>query len=826
MSLRLVSATTTLALVAGGVAITAVPAAAAPAKGSISGVIYSEGDEDASSIGSDGVAVLGKWSAAGKYYEYTTEADADATGAYEFTGVAAGRYSVRFATTSGRWISETWDDVEIDTPVLPTAINLAAGQNYVASPELAQSATISGVVTGSESEDAELDWAIVSAYDAETGLSAGWSSIQDPDDELAGFVVSYLAPGTYNLYVESSGSDDHVSEWYGGSSVDTATDLTVAAGDERSDIDFELALGGGISGTASTSTTGEFGIRATAYNVDGDIVATGDVSDGVYEIAKLPVGSYRVGFESAPRASDKVIPEFWNDATTLEIAQAVDVVAGASVTGIDTELEAAMRFIATPRPTISGSAIVGSTLTAKAGTWKPDGVELSYEWFVSGVSAGTDPTFVVPSAAVGARIYLEVTGKREGYGTSIIASKNTAVVTKGVITGVTPKFTGTAKVGSTLTAVAGVWKPASTELSYQWLRSGKAIADATSPTYTLVSADRGKKIALKVTGTSAGFTSVSKTSAAKLVSYGLLVPGAVWITGTPKVGEILTAHGDPWGPGSVDLTYTWKADKKVIPGEKGATLEIPGEVWWSTITVTVTGKKPGYATASRTSAPTPSIETSIVAWGNRPTIVGGGAVGDTLTTSATGWAPKVNLYFNWTRGGVKIKGATKSTYKIQAQDRGHSIAVYLVAYRDGYLARESSSEDRRYIAPKVTTIDMTSVKTSTSSDVLVERYLTAPRKVAVVAGESIQILGEEGRFQFWDTKARLRWCEKSLKTCGTAATEFSGSIWGNAVYPEVPSASKLAAYKKKAKAGGVFFLEVIDVPEPGVRREYSIQITF
>lgn len=77
-----------------------------------------------------------------------------------------------------------------------------------------------------------------------------------------------------------------------------------------------------------------------------------------------------------------------------------------------------------------------------------------------------------------------------------------------------PKIAGTAKVGKTLTAEAGTWKPSKVKLSYQWYRGSSKIAKATKSTYKLVKADKGKKITVKVTGKKSGYTTVTKTSKA------------------------------------------------------------------------------------------------------------------------------------------------------------------------------------------------------------------------------------------------------------------------------------------------------------------------
>ena len=77
----------------------------------------------------------------------------------------------------------------------------------------------------------------------------------------------------------------------------------------------------------------------------------------------------------------------------------------------------------------------------------------------------------------------------------------------------TPTISGTAAVGSTLTAKPGTWSPAPT-LVYQWKRDGSTIAGATSATYTVVKADRGAKITVSVEARRTGSITTTKTSAA------------------------------------------------------------------------------------------------------------------------------------------------------------------------------------------------------------------------------------------------------------------------------------------------------------------------
>ncbi|MEA5115990.1 MAG: FlgD immunoglobulin-like domain containing protein [Propionicimonas sp.] len=171
---------------------------------------------------------------------------------------------------------------------------------------------------------------------------------------------------------------------------------------------------------------------------------------------------------------------------------------------------------ATPTPVVSGTAKVGSKLTAKPGTWKPSGVTLGYQWYRGGkaIVGATKSTYTVVAADKGTKMSVKVTGSKIGYTAVTTTSKATAKVVAGTLTAATPKISGAAKVGSTLTVKPGTWKPAPVTFTYQWLRAGKVIKGATKSSYKLVKADKGTKVSVKVTGTKPGYTTASKASKA------------------------------------------------------------------------------------------------------------------------------------------------------------------------------------------------------------------------------------------------------------------------------------------------------------------------
>ncbi|GAA2249617.1 hypothetical protein N1031_19725 [Herbiconiux moechotypicola] len=348
---------------------------------------------------------------------------------------------------------------------------------------------------------------------------------------------------------------------------------------------------------------------------------------------------------------------------------------------------------ATPTPTISGTAKVGSTLTAKPGTWNPSPT-LSYQWLRGGkpISGATKPTYTATASDAGAKLTVSVTGKKSGYTTS---TKTSAAVTvaPGTLTATpTPTVKGTTKAGSTLTVTTGTWTPAPVTLTYQWLRGGKPISGATKSSYTLTTTDVGTAITVTVTGRKAGFTTVTKTSAKLAIPVpALSATPTPKISGTAKAGSTLTAQPGTWSPAPVSLTYQWSRNGKAITGATKSTYKLTTADAGTTITVTVTGKKAGYATASKTSAKL-AIPLGTLTATPTPKISGTPKVGSTLTAQPGTWSPaSVALRYQWFRNGVTISGATKSTYKAATADVGKKLTVVVVGSKAGYATVKKSS---------------------------------------------------------------------------------------------------------------------------------------
>ena len=276
-------------------------------------------------------------------------------------------------------------------------------------------------------------------------------------------------------------------------------------------------------------------------------------------------------------------------------------------------------------PTVSGSAIVGKTLTGAPGTWSTKGTTFSYQWLRNGaaITGATKSTYKLTSSDAGKKISLRVTGTNAGYNAKSSTSKATGTVLRALTATPTPTVSGTVKVGSTVSVKAGTWSPAQVGLSYQWLRDGSAITGATKTSYRLTSSDAGKKISVRVTGKKTGYASVARTSASKSVPR-VLKTAAPAISGTKQVGSTLKVDRGTWTAGA-SLSTQWLRNGVAIKGATGASYKLTASDAGKKISVRITGTKLGYSSATRTSA-----QTATVTYPNRVTVSGG---------SCPAWAP-------------------------------------------------------------------------------------------------------------------------------------------------------------------------------------------
>ncbi len=262
-----------------------------------------------------------------------------------------------------------------------------------------------------------------------------------------------------------------------------------------------------------------------------------------------------------------------------------------------------------PAPTVSGTPVVGSTLTAKSGTWTPSGVTLAYRWLRDGLVIGsaTGTSYTLTPADAGRAISVSVTGTKSGLASRTVTSAPTAKVAGGDMSPGEPTVSGSPQVGATLTADPGTWEPGDARLGYQWLADGSTLKGATNRTFVPATAQLGKRISVRVTGEAPGFETATVESArTDAVTPKALVPATPTIVGAERmrVGDWVSVDPGEWRPSGVALSYQWYRGTRAVTSGTGTRYKVTTADLGQPLVVKVTGSKSGYPSLTTASDPT------------------------------------------------------------------------------------------------------------------------------------------------------------------------------------------------------------------------------
>ena len=239
---------------------------------------------------------------------------------------------------------------------------------------------------------------------------------------------------------------------------------------------------------------------------------------------------------------------------------------------------AAANSPATGAPIISGTARVGETLTVDTSAIDDadgmSGAVFSYQWLADGVDivGATGDTYTLVEADFDKAVKVRVIFTDNDDNEETLTSEATAAVEprpNSPATGA-PTISGTVRVGETLTVdTSGIDDAdgmSGAVFSYQWLANDAEITGATGDTYTLVEADFDKAVKVRVIFNDDDDSEEQLTSAATAAveaKPNSPATGAPTISGTARVGEILTAHtsdiADPDGLNNVGYNFNWGA---------------------------------------------------------------------------------------------------------------------------------------------------------------------------------------------------------------------------------------------------------------------------
>lgn len=230
-------------------------------------------------------------------------------------------------------------------------------------------------------------------------------------------------------------------------------------------------------------------------------------------------------------------------------------------------------------PVLSGTAIVGETLTVTPGTYTGTApVNLTYEWYrqldmdpPEQIIGETGSTYELDAADDGHVVYATEIATNVVTAIENDTDPSDEVVYPIPVNTVLPALSGTPQEGVELTCSTGTWDNSPSSYTYQWydVTAAAPIGGETTNAYTPDGSVVGHEILCLVTAHNSGGSSDAEASNSDtvLAAEPPTLDVAPYITGTAEVGELLTGNdGEYLGNAPITVgDYQWYRTDGVTP---------------------------------------------------------------------------------------------------------------------------------------------------------------------------------------------------------------------------------------------------------------------
>jgi large repetitive protein len=616
---------------------------------------------------------------------------------------ALGFGCVDIAGAKGASLALTAGDIGGTLDVVVTATN-AAGSTSVTTP-------LSGLIAGILPSNSLLPAVTGLLQDGQLlGIDTGaWSGSEPISFSYQWQLCDALGEACANIS-EATGSSFALSALDIGKTLDVVVTATNAAGSTSVTTPVTGLIAGLLpSNTALPSIAGTL--------IDGSLLSAGTGSWSgsepisyayQWQLCNSSGGSCN-NISEATSSTLKLLTSFIG--STLRVVVTAKNAAGStSATSSATGLIGALLPSNTALPSIAGTLIDGSLLSAGTGSWSgSEPISYAYQWqqcnsvgaSCANISEATGSTLKLVTSLVGSTLRVVVTAKNAAGSVSSTSAATGLIGALLPSNTALPSIAGTLIDGSLLSAATGSWSGSEPiGYAYQWQLCNSSggscnnISEATSSTLKLLTSFIGSTLRVVVTAKNAA-GSVSSTSAATGLIGALLPSNTALpsIAGTLIDGSLLSAGTGSWsGSEPISYSYQWQQCNSVgascanISEATGSTLKLVTSLVGSTLRVVVTAKNAAGST-SATSSATGLIGALLPSNTALPTISGILKVGQILTATTgtwTGSAP-ITYGYQWQlcnllgEGCGNIAGATSSTFLLGTLDLGLPVRVVVTA---------------------------------------------------------------------------------------------------------------------------------------------------